>query len=414
MTNLKYADLYQLTEELQKFQGAQFQGVSQSNPLRFVFEVRMSGETRLLIIDLSPAQPFIVSTSFTKTKSMAKKTPVLNFLKAHFINLRIEKFEIAQKPNRTIKMLFLGPQNNKEIIFKCFPHGQHLILKSEGKVVNFPLRPQDPEDSLVSFIDPESTPSWEFNESLENIFLAKQSGPSAKAEPYHEKLIKKLERAAQSLEGGMQEQRPFNVEKIKALELEANRLSLEKYSGEEIQRIFSEIKKIQRKESVGAQRREDILKQIAELKRVGTSFSPVPKEPATKKEKLQFSGTRVRISEKWELWVGRTAWQNDDLLREASQHDLWIHLRDYPGAHGVLRGPKKSEPTVIQIELASRIVAILSQSKKKPFGEGEKLDFIITPKKFVKKRKGAATGRVTVERETVRRIAFKSVKFDVM
>jgi len=111
--------------------------------------------------------------------------------------------------------------------------------------------------------------------------------------------------------------------------------------------------------------------------------------------------------------VGRNAAQNDDLVRSGGPEDLWIHMRDYPSAHGLLRGPKKAKPTETQITFCCQVVAQLSKSKKKSFQEGEKFDFIITPKKFVKKKRGMAPGSVIVERETVRRIAYKEVVFTV-
>jgi predicted ribosome quality control (RQC) complex YloA/Tae2 family protein len=413
MLPLNYLDLYRLTEELQQLVGGQLQAVFNPNPLRYVLEIRQLAQSRNLFIDLTPTKPFIVSTSFTKTKSLGKKTPVYNFLKAHFSNLRIEKIEIAQKPNRTLRLVFTG---GAEITFKCFPHGQHLILKAADKFINFPLRPKNKDEEPVTFIDPENSKLWDVNEDLTGEALKGTStagtatGSTAMGEPYHLKILKKLEKAVATIEKGMAEQKPLDLERIEALEKRAS-----ESQGEEIQGIFEEIKRIKRKATVSEQRRQDLLNQIEKIK-IEPSSAPLPKQnlPKPKKGEAAFSGTRVRISENWELWVGRNAWQNDDLLRLGSSHELWFHLRDYPGAHGILRGPKKAEPTPTQVELAARIVAILSQSKKKPFSEGEKLDFIITPKKFVRKRKGDAPGRVTVEREVVRRIAFKSIKFEVI
>ncbi len=411
MLPLNYLDLYRLAEELQQLVGWQLQAVFNPNLLRYVLEIRGLAQSRNLFIDLTPAKPFIVSTSFTKTKSLGKKTPVFNFLKAHFLNLRLETLEIAQKPNRTLRMIFTG---GAEIIFKCFPHGQHLILRASDKFINLPLRPKNKEEEGVTFISPEVSKLWDMNDDLisEALKGTSQGGAGAEpvGEPYHLKILKKLEKAVAAIEKGMAEQKPLDLERIEVLEKRAT-----ESQGEEIQGIFEEIKRIKRKSSVSETRRQGLLIQIEKIK-IEPNSAPTPKAnlPKPKKGEAAFSGTRVRISENWELWVGRNAWQNDDLLRLGSSHELWLHLRDYPGAHGILRGPKKAEPTPTQVELAARIVAILSQSKKKPFSEGEKLDFIIAPKKFVRKRKGDAPGRVTVEREVVRRIAFKSIKFEVI
>jgi len=415
MLPLEYLDLYRLCEELRQLVGGQVQGVSNPSPLRYILEIRLPMQSRNLIIDLTPSKPFIVSTSFTKTKSQSKKTPATNFLKAHFQGSRIEKLEVASKPNRIVKILFTGAG---ELIVKCFPHGQHLVLKADKKVVNIPLRPKNNDIDEASYVEPEASKTWDFNDELfSEIFnvnggtLKNPEGLEKSAEDsYRLKVLKKLERAVQTLEKGIAEQRPLDLERIEALRVEA---SLRQGRG--TQELFDEIKRINKKAVVSEQRRQDLLSQIAKIQsNPGALVQPKISPSKVKKGESRFSGTRVRISEHWELWVGRNAWQNDDLLKVGGSHELWFHLRDYPGAHGLLRGPKKSEPTPSQVELAARIVAILSQSKKRPFSEGENLDFIITPKKFVRKRKGDAPGRVTVERESVRRIAFKSLKFEVI
>ena len=98
-------------------------------------------------------------------------------------------------------------------------------------------------------------------------------------------------------------------------------------------------------------RRNELLAQLDKVKNDPLAASGLPRKQNTLKNqrgsmrKGAFSGTQVCLDDQLELWVGRSDWQNDDLVRLSSPHDLWIHLRDYAGAHGVIRGPKKERPS---------------------------------------------------------------------
>ena len=57
------------------------------------------------------------------------------------------------------------------------------------------------------------------------------------------------------------------------------------------------------------------------------------------------------------LVVGRSARENDDLLRRARGNDWWLHCRDYPGAHVFVRAPAtKSVPLEILLDAGNLAV----------------------------------------------------------
>lgn len=418
---IKYDDLYRVSEELQQLVEAPLQNVHAISDLRYALGFRVPHETVWVVIDLTPSQPFIVSTSLTKLKGAKVVTPVLNFLKAHFVGKILKQVEIAQKPNRTLKMCF---SEASVVTFKCFPHGQHLLLEASGKIVNAPLRPKPLEPEPVTFIETEKQTGWEFNRFLSGQLglgaapgddPAPRGAPAEPANSYRSQLIRKLEKSIASLDKGVEKSAAADDAKIAELRTEAQKLQGSgKAAGSQIQGVFDEIKKLKRKALLSATRRNELLAQLEKIKKLPEDFERPVMSSKSRRSDNRFSGTRIHLDSTFELWVGRTDWQNDDLLRLASAHELWLHLRDYPGAHGVIRCPKKVSPTPAQIEFSCRVVAILSAKKKNPFAEGEALDFIVTPRKFVKKPKGAAPGRVVVERESVRRVAYKTIKFEVI
>ena len=97
------------------------------------------------------------------------------------------------------------------------------------------------------------------------------------------------------------------------------------------------------------------------------------------------------------ILVGRNA-QNNDLLTQKYAHkdDLWLHAKDVSGSHVVIRhraGQTVPEPVV---EHAAQLAGWYSRRQHDSL-----CPVTVTPKKFVRKPKGALPGQVVVERERV-------------
>ena len=127
-----------------------------------------------------------------------------------------------------------------------------------------------------------------------------------------------------------------------------------------------------------------------------------------RKEKLEAEETlpfRSAVVDGWEIRIGKNALSNDAMLRSYShKDDLWLHAKDVPGSHVLLihRSGQNFPKNIIERAAA----AAAWHSKKR----NEKLaDVIVTPRKFVRKQKGAAAGAVRVEKERVLMVEPKDV-----
>ena len=106
------------------------------------------------------------------------------------------------------------------------------------------------------------------------------------------------------------------------------------------------------------------------------------------------SKLRQRDIEGWRVWMGRSALENQILLSKVARpSDIWLHVRDAPSAHVLIKNQKGKEPPVPVLEEAARWLANVSRKGK----SGETLEIIYTPAKWVRAVKGAP-GRVTLGR----------------
>ena len=128
---------------------------------------------------------------------------------------------------------------------------------------------------------------------------------------------------------------------------------------------------------------EEIRRELTEtgfLRRAGTQKKqkPRPREPL-----------RYLSSGGLEILVGRGNTQNDELtFRMARRGDIWLHAKDIPGSHVLLRTPNGQADEVSLREAAS-LAALHSRAR----GAGS-VDVDWTPVRLVKKPSGALPGKV--------------------
>jgi predicted ribosome quality control (RQC) complex YloA/Tae2 family protein len=125
------------------------------------------------------------------------------------------------------------------------------------------------------------------------------------------------------------------------------------------------------------------------------------KEPPKRVPYRALSGSGGR-----KILVGKGAADNDELtLQFARPHDLWLHARDVSGAHVVVPLEKNEVcPQELLLD-AAHLAAHFSDAR------GERIaEVTYTPRKYVRKPKGAAVGSVVVEREKVLRLVVEEAR----
>lgn len=115
-----------------------------------------------------------------------------------------------------------------------------------------------------------------------------------------------------------------------------------------------------------------------------------------KKKKLELP-YHEHLYKGFTIRVGKNASANDELtLRHTHKEDLWLHAKDTPGSHVVIRH-KAGKPFPKEvIEYAASLAAANSKRKTDTL-----CPVAYTSAKYVRKRKGDAPGMVVLQREKV-------------
>jgi predicted ribosome quality control (RQC) complex YloA/Tae2 family protein len=114
---------------------------------------------------------------------------------------------------------------------------------------------------------------------------------------------------------------------------------------------------------------------------------------------------RLVTPEGYVIWVGRNSRQNEIVtFDKGSPNDLWLHVRDVPGAHVIIKTDGRPAPESV-IERAAALAAYYSAKQN----EG-KVIVDVTYRRYVKKIKGAGPGMVTYRNEETRTVAPRSEK----
>lgn len=109
-----------------------------------------------------------------------------------------------------------------------------------------------------------------------------------------------------------------------------------------------------------------------------------------------FPFRRIQIG-KYDVWIGKSAAGNDELLRASHKEDVWMHARGVSGSHLIIRMNRSSAyPDHHVLEKAARVAAWLSKARTTGLAP-----VIYAKRKHVRKPKGSAPGLALVDREQV-------------
>jgi len=139
------------------------------------------------------------------------------------------------------------------------------------------------------------------------------------------------------------------------------------------------------------------LKSQLELLQIAQKWSDLKPFTQSKSEQIAESENlpyHLRHFMDYEIWIGKNAKSNDQMLRLTHKDDLWLHARDTPGSHVIIKNKKgKTIPKPV-IERAGQWAAFYSKAKNESL-----CPVMVTERKYVRKIKNTPAGQVRVEKE---------------
>jgi len=164
----------------------------------------------------------------------------------------------------------------------------------------------------------------------------------------------------------------------------------------EIQKLKESIA-LKEKEIESVEKKMALIKNEPELR----TLRKIMEAPGTVKSAKEKQNSPVPYHEfeykGFKIWVGKNAASNDTLtLHHAFKEDLWLHAKDVAGSHVLIKHQAGKPFPKDVIERAAELAAYYSKRKNESL-----CPVAVTPKKFVRKRKGDPVGAVVVERENV-------------
>lgn len=180
---------------------------------------------------------------------------------------------------------------------------------------------------------------------------------------------------------------------------------------ENVQQKFQQYKKLQRAHEKLAARLEELRQELEYLGNVESSLEQAESEaelteireelgaagylPRDEGQKRAFShrgGPREFVIRGYRVWVGRSSKQNDELVRRAAREDYWLHARDRPGSHVIVKNPQQRELPLEVLQQAAQLAAYYSKGR-----DATKVPVSYTRIKYL--RKGARPGLVRMTQE---------------
>ncbi len=190
-------------------------------------------------------------------------------------------------------------------------------------------------------------------------------------------------------------------------------VDLERSLSWNIENTFTKAKERKRKLSGTQDRLAVVEKELIALRAKGPSNFVKKKEKDSRDasanllSKSDARGRRLTLSEGLEIYVGKSAADNLALLRKAQSFDYWLHLRDQPGSHAIMRRSRNRVVTDNEFLLAGQWVIEQSLGVRAAEHKGQKFDMLIVECRFVRPIKGDRLGRVNYANDRVLSVRYR-------
>lgn len=383
-----------------------------SNDRGLALGFHLRGKTKWLIIDLIPNSPsLLLFENWCPWKKSVKHKPVSLFLRAHGVNLYVQSLELLESLGRVALLRLTGGGQQVEIEIQLIPKQANLLVRTESKSISWEKpkvlsEPPAMDPLIISRTVDEIHEEWksEYSSPLIKVGI----DPREVWEKQKLRNIEKKKKALIEIDKQFEDNivgKWFRLgdsikEQWSIKELESDLLALVDPAlsvQENMGRAYNKAKQIQQKQSGALLRKQVLVEEINKLNKMTYSEGVRQQELSTKKRDLlqqsESRGRKLILNDGAIAYVGKSATDNLAILRAAKAWDLWLHLRDYPGAHAVIHRNKDQILSDTELNKVAGWVAKESASSKNLLS-GSRLSVVVVECRYVRPIKGDKTGRV--------------------
>ena len=408
---MKYSVLKEIEKYLQKCKSISSIGRVDDTVIKVVFD-----RDEVLFFEMKKGDSHIFKKEDYK-RAKIYNAPFDVVLHKRFARSRIERVEL-QEGNRVLRIHVESNssyKSQKSILQLEFTgRNTNAIILDENEVVVEALRHIDSSVSYRSVKVGEKLnelPPFEMREKSEQVddiavYLYDEHKKRAKKRIEQiksqktallQKRIKKLEKLLEGLQNEkelLKKSETYalwgtlifsNIDKIKGYEKEIELLDFdsnsvkiilpkEARSGVEAGNIlFEASKKLKRKAKSLYIERENLSQKIEFFKKLQSAIKQAgdeaeinilyPKQKHSKKAQGKQVSYESFYIEGFKVMLGKNEKGNTELLKEAKKRDIWLHLKDIPSSHVIIRTDKQNIPKSV-LEFASKLCVEFSVSQK--------------------------------------------------
>lgn len=361
-----------------------------------------------LCMDLSVQEPMI-ALLFKKPPVEKKQKPTVLFLNAHAKNLRLSKAWVQPEAGRILYLALENGDRNCEIELRLIPKSVNVLVRAGEKKISWE-KPKDLPTSHSAQVGETNEINWiQFGENwFVEKFKTKAGKVNSSSVDPRIKVLEKKKKALGEIAIKLQQDSAKDWQQLgEALKISdqvpealQNIYDLKKSRSWNLENAFRQSKLLKKKKEGTLQRVEILKNEVAALEK-DLSQNPELRlkakvEAGGRKilEKSQSKGRRLVLETGVEAIIGKSAKDNLLILRHAQAWDLWLHLKDFPGAHAIIVRPRNKEigREVIQKVAHWLIKESLSHEEVR---FGGKYEVVVVETRHVRPIKGDQLGRVT-------------------
>lgn len=466
--SMTFQEVQEVARELDTWVGAQLQevvidGIKGEDPRSLRLGFFWTGGIRWIVFDYRIQAPLLMlfdgheGVPRTPPKTAGKiRRPIELFLRSKHIGRRLREIRRHRDDGRALDLVFDPADDGSEVAIemKVFPHGRNVRAISGAQSVtefkpmppskastssdstraealdrssrDFQRSPQQIAFEWLRFVAPDK---FGENENTSMVEPRSQVTSSTAKSPLAIK-IEKIRKALTKVQDEIasKEQSPAReigewVKSNQTLRVPSEwpaswreMIDPKKSLSSNIEKLFTTAKSQARKLDGTRARASELRAELqvlerkqarGELQEESNQSRGEALEGATKDlfEAARAHGRKFQLAPDLIVYLGKNAAENLAILRKAQPFDYWLHLRDRPGAHAILRRPRGRNITDSELIKAGTYVAEQTMKRRAIDLRGEAFDLLIVECRFVRPIKGDRLGRVHYTNDRVLRFS---------